>query len=432
MTIPSGRAVALALVAGVTIAVLAPPGALTWITAVTFAVWLAARRDGRRAEGSFTLERDVSARIPLGTWAPVTRTARAGRDGVRGLVVTDRLSEHVDARDLDARFAIPPGGIARAVAAIRPRRRGIIELGPGVARVLGPLGLGWRRVGTGDPQEIRVDPPVDALRRLSLDTSRTRWQGGATRRLRGVGSEFESLRDYRPDDDSRWIDWKATARRRKPTSREYQVDEHQTVVFLVDTGRLMATEDGERTKLDHALGTALAIGWAAMTRGDNAGLFAFDRRVTAELKPGRGRGQSVRFHETLARLQPSLVEPDYAGALAHVQRKVRKRSLVLMLTDLVDERVSEELIRAAARVSRRHLVVVVTLTDRELLERVARVPRSKREAYENAVAADALLLRDAAVGRLRAGGVRVVDSPADRLAADAVEMYLRVRSENRV
>jgi uncharacterized protein (DUF58 family) len=280
--------------------------------------------------------------------------------------------------------------------------------------------------------EIRVDPPVEPLRRLSLDSSRTRRQGGAVRRLRGVGSEFESLRDYRPDDDSRWIDWKASARRRRLTSREYQVDEHQSVVFLVDTGRLMATEDGERSKLDHALGAALAIGWAAMTRGDNVGLLAFDRGVSTELRPGRGAAQTVRLHEALGRLQPSLVEPDYEGAFARLQQRVRKRSLVLVFTDLVDERVSADLIRAVARAGKRHLVIVVTLSDRALVDRLAAAPATVREAYGNAVAADALLLRDGAVRRLRKSGVRVVDSPAGRLAADAVEAYLRVRRENRV
>jgi uncharacterized protein (DUF58 family) len=250
--------------------------------------------------------------------------------------------------------------------------------------------------------------------------------------MRGVGSEFESLRDYRADDDFRWIDWKASARRRELTSREYQVDEHQAVVFLLDTGRLMASESEDRTKLDHALGAALAIGHAVMARGDNLGLLAFDRVTRAQLRPGRGRAQSTRFHEALSRLQPELVEPDYAAAFTRFQRMVRKRSLVLVFTDLVDENVSEEILATVGRVSRRHLPIVVTLTDTGLLDFIARHPATSREAYENAVAADALLLRDRAISRLRAAGVRVVDSPADRMAPDAVEAYLRVRSENRM
>jgi uncharacterized protein (DUF58 family) len=347
-------------------------------------------------------------------------------------VVTEVFPETFVVEQGEGRFRLAPGGIGRSVARIRPRRRGTWTLGPGVGRVLGPAGLGWRRLETAEPVEVRVDPPVQPLRELSLDTRRTRLLGGDTRRLRGVGSEFESLRDYRPDDDSRWIDWKATARRRKLTSREYQVDEHQSVVFLLDTGRLMAAEEGDRTKLDHALGAALAIGWTAMRRGDNLGVLAFDREIRAELKPGRGRAQSVRFHEALARLQPSLVEPDYAGAFTRLVQRARKRALVLVFTDLVDERVSEQLIRALSHATRRHLVIVVTLTDVALLDRVARRPARRRDAYGNAVAADALLLRDVAISRLRTAGIRVVDSPADRLAADAVEAYLRVRVENRV
>lgn len=431
-TLPSSRTVVISLVVGSALAAAAPPGASALIVLGAVALFLAARADGRRAEGCFTVERDFPARIQQGEWADLTWTVRAGNAGVRALVLTEELGESVESEDLEARFALPPGGIGRARARIRPRRRGVIRIGPGAARVLGPRGLGWRRVATGPVREARVDPPVDALRRLSLDANRARWQGGRTGRLRGVGSEFEALRDYRRDDDSRWIDWKATARRRKLTSREYQVDEHQSVVFLVDTGRLMAAEDGERSKLDHALGAALAIGHAAMTRGDNLGVLAFDRAVRAELAPARGRGQAVRLHETLSRLEPALVEPDYAGAFARLRRTVRKRSLVLVFTDLVDEGVSAELIRAVAAARRRHLVIVVTLSDRELVEQLAREPAAALDAYRSAVAADALLLRDAAVRRLRGSGVVVVDTPADRLAAAAVEAYLRVRMENRV
>jgi uncharacterized protein (DUF58 family) len=431
-SLPSSRTVVICLVVGFAVAAAAPPGAPVLIVLSAAVLFAAARADGRRAERGFAVARDVPARIPQGEWADVTWTVRAGGNGVRALVVTEQLPENVDAEDVEARFALPAGGIGRARARIRPRRRGVIRVGPGAARVLGPRGLGWRRVEIGPALETRVDPPVDALRRLSLDANRSRWQGGRTGRLRGVGSEFESLRDYRADDDSRWIDWKATARRKKLTSREYQVDEHQSVVFLVDTGRLMAAEDGERSKLDHALGAALAIGHAAMTRGDNLGVLAFDRVVRGELSPGRGRGQAVRLHETLARLEPALVEPDYAGAFVRLRRTVRKRSLVLVFTDLVDETVSAELIGAVVAAQRRHLVIVVTLSDRELVEQLARQPAGAPDAYRSAVAADALLLRDAAVRRLRGSGALVVDTPADRLAAAAVETYLRVRMENRV
>lgn len=431
-TLPSRRAIAIVLVGGLAVVVLAPPGGVMWIGGLGLAVWIASRWDARAARETYELRRDVPARIPQGEWFDLRWRVRALRVPLRGLVVRENLPESLDVRDGEASFRVPAGGNARAQATLRARRRGTWTIGPGVGRVLGPRGLGWLCVDTAPDVEIRVDPTVEPLRRLSLNTQRTRWQGGHTRRLRGVGSEFESLRDYRPDDDFRWIDWKASARRRTWTSREYQVDEHQSVMFLLDTGRLMASEEGDRTKLDHAVGAALAIGHAVMTRGDNLGLLGFDREAHTELKPRRGRAQSVRFHESLSRLRAQLVEPDYAAAFVRLQRMIRKRSLVLVFTDLVDEAVSDSLIRAVGQVSRRHLPIVVTLTDTALLDYVARRPDSKREAYENAVAADALLLRDRAISRLRAAGVRVVDSPADRLAGDAVEAYLRVRLENRM
>lgn len=431
--LPSRRAIAILLVAGTATASLALPGAAVVLTAIALVLWIVLRADAHRTAETYRVERDLPARVPQGEWMDLRWTVRARRRGVRALVLTEHLPDSFDTDgDVQPCFRLPAGGNGRAGLRLRARRRGTWTVGPGVGRVLGPRGLGWLRLDIVPPQEVRVDPTVEPLRRLSLETSRTRWLGGQARRLRGVGSEFESLRDYRADDDFRWIDWKASARRRKLTSREFQVDEHQSVVFLLDTGRLMASEEGDRTKLDHALGAALAIGHVVMKRGDNLGLLAFDRESRVQLRPGRGRGHSLRFHEALSRLQPTLVEPDYALAFARLQSMVHKRSLILVFTDLVDERVSEQLISRVSRVSRRHLPIVITLSDTALLDTVARQPESTRDAYENAVAADALLLRDRAIARLRTAGVRVVDSPADQLAADAVESYLRVRRENRV
>ncbi len=430
--LPSRRAIAIAFVGGVTLAVAAPPGAVLWILAFGLAVGAATRLDARAARETWSAQRDAPERAPQGEPFHVTWNVRARRRPLGGFVLAEGVPDAVEGDTDERSFRLPAGGNARTRLRRVAVRRGVWHLGPGRARVLGPRGLGWLRVEASPGDEVRVDPPVEALRRLTLDTQRSRWLGGATRRLRGVGSEFESLRDYRADDDFRWIDWKASARRRRLTSREYQVDEHQSVVFLFDTGRLMSSEHGERTKLDHALGAALAIGHTVTKRGDNLGLLAFDRDVHGELRPGRGRGHLTRFHEELSRLQPRLVEPDWTAAFTRFQRMVRKRSLVLVFTDLVDERVSADLIAAAARVSRRHLCLVVTLTDTALLDIVGRRPETARDAYEAGVAADALLLRENAIGRLRAAGVRVVDSPADRVAVDAVETYLRLRRENRV
>ncbi|MEZ5064008.1 MAG: DUF58 domain-containing protein [bacterium] len=429
--LPTGRALVIAGVGALAIVALAPPFAAGAIVAWTLGLALAAYLDAGRARDSFELERRIPARVPQGDPLDVEWTAR-GRRGTARLLVAETFPETFDVESRETVMRVAADGIDRRQTEAVARRRGTWKIGPTRTRALGPAGLGWYESTSVGPVEVRVDPSIEPLRRLSLDRRRTRLLGGHRRRLRGVGSEFESLRDYRTDDDSRWVDWKATARRRRLTSREYQVEEHQSVLFAIDTGRLMATERGDRTKLDHALGAVLAIGWAAMARGDNLGAIAFDRTIRAELKPGRGRAQSVRFHEMLSRLQPSLQEPDWAAAFGRLGRRVHKRSLILVFTDLVDENVSEALIDALAHATRRHLVLVVTLTDVALLSRVAAPPDRPADAYRNAVAADALLLRDAAIKRLVAAGVRVVDSPADRLAADSVEAYLRLRAENRI
>jgi len=218
-TLPSRRTIAIVLVGGVAIAALAPPGAALWIAGLGVLGWAASRADALAARETFRVDRRVPERAPQGEWFDLRWRVRArGRD-LRGLVVGERLPDTFDAEGREASFRVPAGGNARATGRLRGRRRGVWTIGPGAGRVLGPRGLGWLRVDPAPAREIRVDPAVDPLRRLSLDTQRTRWQGEQTRRLRGVGSEFESFRDYRPDDDFRWIDWKASARRRRRACR---------------------------------------------------------------------------------------------------------------------------------------------------------------------------------------------------------------------
>ena len=155
-------------------------------------------------------------------------------------------------------------------------------------------------------------------------------------RVRGQGREFESLREFVVGDEIRHISWAATARRGKVITRQYTVERSQNIVVLLDTGRLMTARIGKLSKLDHAVNATLSIGYVAAAGGDNVGLVAFSRRVVSYLPPRRGRDQINRLMEALYSLEPQMIEPSYKRAFSFFGANCKRRSLVVILTDLVD------------------------------------------------------------------------------------------------
>ena len=183
----------------------------------------------------------------------------------------------------------------RLEATVTPRRRGRHTLKPVALRSQGPLGLGrWRHEGAGE-QEVTVYPDVPAARRLALAVRQGRFRaaGRLTRGPLGLGTEFESIRDYEPDDDVRQVNWRATERMQRPMSNQFRVEQDREVMLLIDAGRLMASPLGDRTRLDVAVDAAVAVALVADVLGDRAGTLAFDRQVRRQLAPAAG-GRSRR------------------------------------------------------------------------------------------------------------------------------------------
>jgi uncharacterized protein (DUF58 family) len=252
-----------------------------------------------------------------------------------------------------AALAIEPReGVGRLEAAVTPRRRGRHTLGPVALRGEGPLGLGrWRHEGAGE-QEVTVYPDVPAARRLALAVRQGRFRaaGRLTRGPLGLGTEFESIRDYEPDDDIRQVNWRASERMQRPMSNQYRVEQDREVMLLIDAGRLMASPLGDRTRLDVAVDAAVAVALVADVVGDRAGTLAFDRQVRRQLAPRRGGGHGAI--RALLDLEPRAEEPDYELAFRSVEGA--KRSLMLIFCDLLEETAARPLVDAVPVLSRRH------------------------------------------------------------------------------
>jgi len=324
----------------------------------------------------------------------------------------------------------PFAGGAPLTGQLVARRRGRHRLPPVVVRLTGPLGLGrWDHQGAGET-EVRVYPDVPAARRLALAVRRGLLQG-ASRRTRGplgLGTEFESIREYSPDDDVRQVNWAATQRFERPMSNQYRVDQDRDVVCVVDTGRLMTAPVGDRTRLDAALDAVVAVALTADVVGDRCGAVAFDQEVHRQIAPRRANGEAVV--RGVFDLEPRPVDSDYELAF-HVAGRA-KRSLVLVFTDLLDESAARSLVEAVPVLARRHAVVVAGVTDPDIEAFVRTPPSTPADVYRAAVAIDVLAARAGVAASLVRAGAEVVEAPPAELAAVCVDVYMRLKSRVRV
>jgi uncharacterized protein (DUF58 family) len=460
--VPTWRLVAGAAVGSLAVLLLPvrPPLGL-WVVnglllAGAVADWLLAVRPGELG-----VERELPGIVPLGAEARVTwrighrprpRGAPGGqgpggpgpvdplreRLGPRGRGVRVRLADEL-APSLGAvtrrvRVVVPPGGRAVAATTISPSRRGRFTPTEVVLRVEGPWGLAARQGRRRLPGVLRVYPPFDSRDEAELRVNKARILevGLRSAQGRGGGTEFDSLREYGVDDEFRRIDWAATARSGKPIVRTYRAERNQTVLLLLDSGRTMAGRVADVPRLDHAMDAVMLLTSLATRLGDRAGLVAFDREVRAVVGPGHARDQLARVTEAMYQLQPLLVESDYRGAFAETLARFRRRAMLVVLTELAEQAVSETLLPALPLIARDHLVVVASVADPEVRGWALATPAEPGAAYRKAAAVAALADRRRTVARLRGLGAVVVDAPPGRLAPDLADAYLRVKATGRL
>jgi uncharacterized protein (DUF58 family) len=284
------------------------------------------------------------------------------------------------------------------------------------------------------PGSLRVYPPFRSRdeAELRINKARILEVGLRSAQGRGGGTEFDSLRDYSVDDEFRRIDWAATARAAKPIVRTFRAERNQTVLLLLDAGRLMAGRVEDVPRLDHAMDAVMMLTAVATRLGDRAGLVAFDQRVRAVVAPGHARDQLGRVTEAMYSLDPELVESDYRGAFAETLARFRRRALLVIFTELAEQAMAETLLPALPLVARDHIVVVASVRDPEVIRWARSSPVEGGTAYRKAAAVAALAERRRTVARLRSVGATVVDAPPGRLAPELADAYLRVKATGRL
>lgn len=318
------------------------------------------------------------------------------------------------------------GGLAGTVLATH---RGRHEVGAVVTRSTGPLGLAHWVHRHGGPTVIDVHADLPGARRLATAVRQGSFRDPGLRRgPLGLGTDFESIRDYTPDDDIRRMNWLASERAGRPMVNQYREDTERDLWCLVDTGRLLSAPVGDRTRLDAALDALAAVAAVADVVGDRVGAVVFDREVHRVVRPRRASaGGLVRLLEDL---QPVVVDSDYDAAFGRVASA--KRSLVVVFTDLLDAAAAGPLLEAVPVLVRRHAVVIAGATDPDLVAAVTTDPTSRRDLHVAAVATELLDERDIVRARLTVAGALVVDAPVDRLPSACVAAYLRLKATARL
>jgi uncharacterized protein (DUF58 family) len=317
---------------------------------------------------------------------------------------------------------------------VTPHTRGDFSFGDIFIRFKGPLRLLVRQCRVPATKPIKVYPNLLDVRKyeLLLRKGRTLETGMRRIRLYGRGTEFESLRDYSPDDEYRQVDWKASARRGRMMSRQYQIERSQNIVILLDAGRTMSIQLEKMTKLDHAVNAAQMLAYVASSGDDKVGLLTFSDKVNTFLPPAKGRTQGLAIMEALYNLPVTTQESDYAGAFLHLARRWRKRSLIVVFSDLLDSESSRQIILNLQTLASTHLCMCVAISDSNVLAAAGAIPKESSELYEKAAAVQLLHEREQAIHALQRTGIIVVDSEPGTLSLTVINQYLQAKSKLRL
>ena len=339
--------------------------------------------------------------------------------------------------------ALPPQTTTEMVYSLRPLRRGDYAFGDLNLRWSSPLGFYVRQAVIPAAAPVKVYPNLHEIRKFELLARRDQLAEVGLRnvRLRGEGTMFESLREYMPDDPYRSINWKATARRAKPISMDYEPERNSRVVIALDVGRMMRSpirveeQDGvfwQMAKVDFVINSVLLFSYVAALKGDQVGLLVFADRVQFFLPPQSGRAHFQHILESMYALESQPVEADYGRMFTFLGAHSKKRALTVVFTDLSGLRASEALIRYMPRLAPRHVPLLVTIRDPAFEYEAQQVPDNSERVYRRAVAGQLVAERRLLLEKLRRQGVFTLDVSAENLSMAVVSRYLELKAKQYV
>lgn len=377
------------------------------------------------------ITRQVAPRLSIGRENLVTLTVEAQQRSA-DVQLYDAYPLAFQPVTMPLKFRLEPNETQDISYTVYPTERGEYDWKYLQIRQLSPWQLAWHHWKVPQAQTVAVYPDLIGLRsltiRLTLESS------GNMKRARrlGMGTEFAELREYGVGDDPRFIDWKATARRGQPFVRVLEPEQEQTLIILLDRGRLMTAKIQGISRFDWGLNATLSLALAGLHRGDRVGVGVFDRQMHTWIPPQRGQGHLNTLLEKLTPIQPELLEPDYLGAVTTVANQQTRRALVVVITDIVDQTASVGLLGALSRLTPRYLPFCVTLRDPQVESQAHQLTDDVSSTYARAVALDLLNQRHVAFDILRQKGVLVLDTSANKMSDALVDRYLQLKAKNQL
>ena len=398
------------------------------VALVWFADWLLAVSPSqigvsRKLPNSITLGRS-------GTMSWLVHNSAQRRAAVS---FADGIAPSLAAKDRRAELRLTSGLTATVETDLEPRRRGRFEIAELVIRTLGPLGFAGRQQTRWVPGELRVFPRFPSRAEAELRLRRSRLElGTRSARMRGGGSEFEQLRDFTVDDEFRRIDWAATARANRFIVRTFRTERNQTVINVLDNGRLMAGQVDSVPRAEHAMDAIMALTTVSTGLGDRTGLLVFDTKVRTSVAASARSTQLNRVINAMFDIEPELAESDYRGAFTETLLRFSRRTMLVIHTDLVEQTMGEFLLPALPLLTRSHVVVVACVRDPEVERWATEPPTTPEQAHRHAAARASLAERQRAIANLRRSGATVIDAVPGKLAARLMDHYLEVKARGQL
>jgi uncharacterized protein (DUF58 family) len=333
-------------------------------------------------------------------------------------------------------LTIKVGAHAEATAAyqICPLRRGDAQLGDCYLRYQSVLHIAEKWVRVSLKQTVRIYPDLEDAKHHSIYLLRSRQMATEKRRsrIRGIGREFESLREYQQGDEYRDICWTAAGRRGKLVTRIYQIERSQTMWIVIDSGRLMRARVGGFSKLDHAVNAALSLAQVALYSGDRVGLVTYGRAIRQQLPAAKGSAHMRQLIEGLALVQEESSEADHLHMAGRLLTDQKRRSLIVWLTDLAETAMTPEVIEAASMMMPKHLVLFVVIGQPDLGELAAKRPGSEAEMYQVAAAQEMVHRRELLLARLRERGALALEVNSGAISPALINSYLQIKERNQL
>jgi uncharacterized protein (DUF58 family) len=378
----------------------------------------------------------------LGSQTEIELSLTHRHSAILDCTLLDDLSAHLVETPIPRRLFVHSGFPGTLRYTVSPRERGDTEAGSLYVRYRSTWSLVSRWAVAPLAQPVRIYPGLRSAEEQSLFLAKSRKIDLQLRqmRYRGLGREFESLREYRPGDDLRDVCWTASARRGELVTRQFQAERSQSVWIVLDTGRLMrarvkdqksdhthTSQSPSYTKLDYACSTAVALAQLAQFSGDKVGLLGYGRRIQQQLLPGRGPSHMRQFLESLAQLQSEPSEADHLRATAILGRLQPRRGLILWVTDLAESAMRPEVIDGAAQLLHRHVVLFVAMAQPEVAAIARAIPQNVEQMFLSAAAQEMASRRELLLARLRDQGAITLDTLPSQMTASVLNHYLSIK-----